>query len=67
MKEIREKLNEICDLCEAKGVPFLAAVGMDIISVVEYAPDCTPERIRKARTTLLNTVAQARRSIEIQA
>jgi hypothetical protein len=67
VKEIREKLNEVCDLCEARNIPLLAAFGQDIISVVEYAPDNTPERIRKARTTLLNTVAQARRSIEIMA
>lgn len=67
MKEIREKLNEVADLCEAKGIPLLAAFGQDIISIVEYAPDCTPERIRKARTTLVNTTQQARRQIEILA
>jgi hypothetical protein len=67
MEKIREKLNEVADLCEQKGIPFLACFGTDRISVVEYAPDNTPERIKKARTTLVTTTMQARRSIEIQA
>jgi hypothetical protein len=47
---------------DEKGNPIKA-----IISVVEYAPDCTPERIKKARVTLVNTTAQVRRQMEIQA
>ena len=67
MKEIRDMVNKIADLCEQKNVPFLAAFGTDKIAVVEYAPDDTPERIKKARTTLVNTTMTARRQLEIQA
>ena len=67
MNEIREMLNKVADECEVQGIPLLAAFGLDIISVVEFAPDCTPERIKKARVTLVNTTMQARRQLEIQA
>lgn len=67
MKEVREKINEVAEMCERKGIPFLAAFGLDRISVVEFAPDNTPERIKKARTTLVNVTMQARRQLEIEA
>lgn len=67
MEKIQKLANELADVCEKEGCPLLACFGTDRISIVEYAPDTTPERIRKARVTLVNTVAQARRSIEIQA
>lgn len=67
MKEIREMVGKVADLCEQKGIPFLAAFGNDKISIVEFAPDSTPERIKKARTTLVTTTMQARRQLEIQA
>lgn len=67
MKEIREMVNKVADLCEQKNIPFLAAFGTDKIAIVEYAPDDTPERIKKARTTLVNTTMQKRRQIEIDA
>ena len=67
MEEIRKVANGLADLAEKKGIPFLAAWGADRISVVEFAPDNTPERIKKARTTLVTTTMQARRQLEIQA
>ena len=68
MEKINEIVNKLLDECEAKNIPILLAYGTDKISVFEFAPDdVTPERIRKARTTLVTTVKQARRVLEIQA
>lgn len=67
MEKIHELVNQITEECEKKGIPFLAAFGLDKIAVYEFAPDNTPERIRKARTTLVNVTLQARRQLEIQA
>lgn len=67
MEKIREMIEAVADECMVRGIPLLAAFGLDRISVVEYAPDNTPERIKKARTTLVNTTMQARRSLEIEA
>ena len=67
MEKIQELINQAADLCERQGVPFLCAYGKDKIKVVEFAPDDTPERIKKARTTLVNVTLQARRQLEIQA
>lgn len=67
MEKLNEMVNKILDECEKQNIPFLCAFGIEKISVYEYAPDNTPERITKARTTLVNTTKQARRQIEIQA
>lgn len=67
MEKIHEMVNQIAEECEKQGIPFLAAFGLDKISIYEFAPDNTPERIKKARITLVNTTMQARRQIEIQA
>lgn len=67
MEKIREMMNKIADECETRGIPCLMAFGLDKINVVEFAPDNTPERLLKARTTLVNTTRQARRQIEIEA
>lgn len=67
MEKIHEMVNKITEECERQGIPFLACFGLDKIAVYEYAPDNTPERIRKTRTTLLNVTSQARRQLEIQA
>lgn len=67
MEKIHEMVNKIAEECEQKGIPFLAAFGLDKIAIYEYAPDNTPERLKKARTTLITTTIQARRKLEIQA
>lgn len=67
MEKIKKMVDEVVQECEEKGIPFLAAFGLDRISIYEYAPDATPERIKKARITLVNTTAQARRKLEIEA
>lgn len=67
MEKINEMVSKAIDECEKKGIPFLAAFGIEEISILEYAPESTPERIKKARTTLINTTMQARRQIQIKA
>ena len=67
MEKIHELMSKLVDECEKQNVPLLAAFGRDKISVYEFAPDDTPERLVKTRQTLINTVKQARRSLEIQA
>jgi hypothetical protein len=67
MEKIHKMIDEVASECEKQGIPFLAAFGTDKISIYEYAPDNTPERIKKARTTLVTTTIQARRKLEIQA
>ena len=67
MEKIHELISKLVDECEKQNVPLLAAFGREKIAVYEYAPDDTPERILKARTTLVTTVKQARRVLEIQA
>lgn len=67
MDEIKELANKLADLCEQRKIPLLCAWGTDKISIVEFAPDSTPERLIKTRATLVNTTKQARRSLEIQA
>lgn len=67
MEKINEMVNKVIDECEKQGIPFLAAFGLEKIAILEYAPDNTPERIKKARTTLISTTMQARRQIEILA
>lgn len=67
MEKIHELVNQVAEECEQRGIPFLAAFGLDKIAIYEYAPNNTPERIKKARTTLVNTTMQARRQLEIQA
>lgn len=67
MEKIHKMVDEIATECEKQGIPFLAAFGKDKIAVYEYAPDDTPERIKKARTTLVTVTLQARRQLEIQA
>ena len=67
MEKLNELVNKLLDECEAKGIPILLAYGTDKIIVHEFAPDNTPERLLKARTTLISTVKQARRQLEIQA
>ena len=56
MEKLNDLINKLLDECEAKGIPILLAYGTDKISVFEFAPDCTPERLLKARTTLVTTV-----------
>jgi hypothetical protein len=67
MEKVKEMLNQVVNECEKEGIPFLAACGLDKIFICEYAPDNTPIRLVKARTTLLNTTAQVKRQIEIEA
>ena len=67
MESIQKLANQLADECEKMGVPMLLGFGTDKIIVVEYAPDNTPERLTKARSTLINTTRQARRQMEIQA
>ncbi len=67
MEEIKKMVDEVVLECEEKGIPFLAAFGLDKISIYEFAPDNTPERLKNARITLVNTTMQARRKLEIQA
>jgi hypothetical protein len=67
MGKIHTMMDEIVSECERQNIPFLGAFGLDKIAIYEYAPDNTPERIRKARITLVTTTAQARRQLEIQA
>lgn len=67
MEQIKKMAREFAALCEKENVPLLCAFGTDKIYIEEYAPDTTPERILKARTTLITTVKQARRTLEIEA
>lgn len=67
MEKIKKMVDEVVQECEEKGIPFLAAFGLDKISIYEFAPDNTPERLKKARITLVTTTIQARRKLEIQA
>jgi hypothetical protein len=66
MEEIREKVNQITKECEAKGIPCLVAMGLDKVSVAEYAPDNTPEIMKRARAVLFNSTNRARRTMEIE-
>ncbi|MBP2652650.1 MAG: hypothetical protein H6Q73_219 [Firmicutes bacterium] len=66
MEKIRELLNEAAQVCEESGIPFLAAYGIDKISVVEFTPPGTPERLKKTKVTLMMGAKQVRRNVEIQ-
>lgn len=67
MEKIHEMMVKLVDECEKQNIPLLEGFGRDKISIYEFAPDDTPERLIKARTTLVSTVKQARRVLEIQA
>lgn len=67
MEKIIKLVNKLVDECEKQNVPLLAVFGREKIAVYGFAPEDTPERLVKTRQTLINTVKQARRSLEIQA
>lgn len=66
MEKIREMAAALADECEAQGVPLLVAYGADHISGEEYAPEHTPELLKKARAVLFNSTTRARRRLEIE-
>jgi hypothetical protein len=66
MEKIHRLVNEVAELCEKEGVPFLLAYGKEKIMVSEYAPETTPELLQKARACLFNSTKRARRQLEIE-
>lgn len=67
MDKIHELADQLAAECEARGVPMLVAYGVDHISGQEYAPENTPEILKKARAVLFNSTTRARRKLEIEA
>lgn len=65
MEKIRELAKNLADECERQNVPLLVAYGADHVSGEEYAPEHTPELLKKARAVLFNSTARARRRLEI--
>jgi hypothetical protein len=66
MEKIREMIDNVAAECERQGIPFLAAFGLDKISACEFAPENTPELLKKTRTVLFNSTTRARRQLEIE-
>jgi hypothetical protein len=65
VEKIREMADALADECEVQGIPCVVAYGLDRVVVTEYAPDNTPDVIKRAHDVLFNSTKRVRRSMEV--
>jgi hypothetical protein len=66
MEEIRKLLNQAATIAEEKDIPFIAAFGVDKITMFDFTPKNAPERLKRTKTTLMMGAQHIRRQAEIQ-